>query len=233
MTPLAVLADAHVLPGEPGSWLYVESLVRQLPRPCRVLSLGDFFDFWYRGTAGHQGDYGPLLDLIRGSGLEWHFLHGNRDFMFTQDDARALGATLHPEPLRWDLGAEVGTFIHGDLLLTADSSYLRFRRWIRQGWVTSLSRTLPRAIVDAVVGLIRGKSDQGKALKPLDRFEVDLKEASRILGASSILMCGHTHKPLETALPGGGHLRILPAFGSAGEYLFWDPVQGWSPRRIT
>ncbi|MGE4158683.1 MAG: UDP-2,3-diacylglucosamine diphosphatase [Planctomycetota bacterium] len=232
MIPLAVIADAHVLPKDPGSWAFVGDLIKELPRPCRVLSLGDFFDFWHRGTEGHRDDYGPLFELISLSGLEWHFIRGNRDFMLTAEDARGLGATLHDEPLRWNLGNSLCTFIHGDLLLTADTSYLAFRRLIRLPLVTVLSRTLPRIFVDAVVGLIRGKLDHGKALKPYDTFQVDLQESARQKGHADLLMCGHTHKPLETELPGGGTLRVLPAFGAAGGYMLWESAQGWVAKTV-
>lgn len=233
MIPLAVIADAHVLPQSPESWAFVEALVRELPRPCRVLSLGDFFDFWHRGAEGHMDEYGPLLDLISLSGLEWHFIRGNRDFMLTVDDTRRLGASLHEEPLRWNLGSTSCVFIHGDLLLTADTSYLAFRKVIRKPLITTLSRRLPRWFVDAIVGMVRGRLDQGKALKPLEKFDVDLSESARQLGQSDLLMCGHTHKPMESPLPGGGLLRVLPAFGTKGGYMLWDPGSGWTAKTVS
>jgi len=228
-SPICILSDAHHMPNETNTWQYFITLLNNLPNNTTLITLGDFFDFWYRPVKDHQKNYGALLGAIKNAttkGIIIHFIVGNRDFFFTQEDADNLGITLQEEPFRYHYDGEKLCFLHGDLLLTQDHAYQKFRKFIRQNWIATLSRNLPYALADFIVKRIRKKTQQNKTTKPIDQFTVNLQEASHYLQNDDFLICGHTHIPLEEKLP-TGKLRVLPAYGEKGEYLYKEPGKDW------
>jgi len=232
--PLCIITDCHLIPNDPETWKRFQKLLNELPRPCTLITLGDFFDFWFRPVADHQKDFGGLIDSVKEASVELDikFLIGNRDFLFKKSDAKILGIELVEEPYRLEFDNEKLCFMHGDSLLTSDIKYQDFRVFIRRSWVSFLSRNLPYFISSMIVDRLRNSLGQEKSVKPLDKFEVDLKEAKRQLKEDDLLICGHTHIPQEKDLS-SGRLRVLPAFGDKGEYFYKEIGSDWELKQIT
>ena len=129
-----LISDLHLDPGAPVIARQLLEFLETEARDARALYiLGDLFEAWL-------GDDDPdpavreivtALRRLTDGGVPCYFMHGNRDFLVGQRFAAETGCKLLRDGTIVDLHGERVMLMHGDVLCTADTSYQRLRRILR------------------------------------------------------------------------------------------------------
>ena len=111
---------------------------------CRVIMLGDIFDFWFtyrhavpRGYVRLLGKMAQMAD----DGVEFHFFIGNHDMWLFDYLEKEVGVVMHNEPEEMTIDGKLFLLGHGDGMDKQDHSYnflkhvfrSRFNQWLFAG----------------------------------------------------------------------------------------------------
>jgi UDP-2,3-diacylglucosamine hydrolase len=210
------ISDLHLQITEPETLREWERYMAQT-RADAIFILGDLFEVWV-------GDDGPGADdkdgrfeqngigVLRGASgrCAVHLMHGNRDFLFGHDSARAAGLSLLQDPTTLVFGGQRWLLTHGDALCLDDIEYLQFRAEVRnEAWQRAfLSR--PLAERRAIARGLRQESEDRKR-SGAAYADVDAPLARQWLQTAGAreLIHGHTHKPADHDLGTGLSRRVL------------------------
>ncbi|MFH0939549.1 MAG: UDP-2,3-diacylglucosamine diphosphatase [Planctomycetota bacterium] len=200
--------------------------VESAQRTIELYVLGDLFAFWYEYRA-------PLFDIYRRdiealesawkANVRIYLFSGNHDFAYGRYAREHFGATMLGDGEQILLSDYRPAWLeHGDLLCTADRSYLRYRAIIRSWPVRLLFWLMPWALARRIIDYIQRKSAADKQRKLGHVFDIDLAAACVRLKEKNcrLLICGHTHRPITEDLGAGLRLVVLPAWREqAGGYV--------------
>ena len=225
------IADAHLDGGDNFRAEKFREFLKRLiaesaQRPIELYVLGDLFAFWYEYRA-------PLFEIYRRDieALEaaWkakvriYLFSGNHDFAYGRYARAHFGATMLGDGEQILLSDCRSAWLeHGDLLCTADRSYLRYRAIVRSWPVRLLFWLMPWAVARWIINYVRRRAAADKQRKPAHVFEIDLAAARARLEEKKcrLLICGHTHRHLAEDLGAGLRLIVLPAWcEQAGGYV--------------
>jgi UDP-2,3-diacylglucosamine hydrolase len=229
--PGLFISDLHLSPDRP-------EITRQfldfLRGPALAVSalyiLGDLFDAW----AGDDDLGDPLnrevtdgLRRLSQTGVRLFLMHGNRDFLFGEEFARACGAELLPDPTLIDLCGTATLLAHGDTLCTGDVAYQRFRAKVRHPLVRGSFRVLPLSVRKRVIKKLRGRSESAKSAKGEMIMDVTPAAVEALLRSHGYprLIHGHTHRPAKHLHQIDGHTCerwVLGDWYERGSYLACD-----------
>lgn len=199
------VSDLHLTPERPDTIaLFLEFLAGRARRAGRLFILGDLFEAWI----GDDDDTPPYpeirraLQALTASGTACALLHGNRDFLIGRRFCRETGCTLLPEPALIPLDGQPTLLMHGDLLCTDDTDYLRFRRKVRHPVVKRLFLWKSLAARRAIAERHRRNSRTATAVKPEDITDASPQAVADYLGRfrAARLIHGHTHRPADHEL---------------------------------
>lgn len=113
------IADIHLGSEHPDiSRRFIRFLESEAPRAEALYILGDLFEVWIGDDAvqpEHQPTIAALRRLTR-EGTAVHVMHGNRDFLLSDDFEAQSGCRLIHEPLVIDLYGTPTLLLHGDIL---------------------------------------------------------------------------------------------------------------------
>jgi UDP-2,3-diacylglucosamine hydrolase len=118
--------------------------------------------------------------------------------------------------------------MHGDMLCTDDTEYLRQRARYRRPWVLSGFLALPRAVRVAIGRHFRRKSEHSKRVTApmiMDVNEHAVADALRRAGCGRLIH-GHTHRAARHELVVDGRKCerfVLADWYTRGSYLRADP----------
>jgi len=162
--------------------------------------LGDLFEHWIGDddidTPFHQTIISAFADTAE-NGTALFFMHGNRDFLLGQAFCDAARGTLLGDHHLIDLYGTPTLLMHGDLLCTDDTDYMRFRAMVREpAWQSNfLSKTLAER--QTIVENLRIQSKEATRLKPAEITDVALPTVEATLRHYGYpkLIHGHTHRP--------------------------------------
>lgn len=198
---LLLISDLHLHQSRPD---ITEGLVWFLTKVARgaqrLYILGDLFEVWI-------GDDAPdlLADLvadelkkIADAGTELYLMHGNRDFLIGEDYAVRCGASLVEEPLLLNVASRRIALLHGDVLCTRDTDYLKFRQMVRnpQWQSTFLSQTVEQRQEFARQAREQSKkATSGASMEIMDVTENAVLEMFQQLQIDTMIH-GHTHRPM-------------------------------------
>jgi UDP-2,3-diacylglucosamine hydrolase len=224
-----LIADLHLDASAPAISQQFLAFLEAEARQARALYiLGDLFEAWL-------GDDDPepagraivaALRTLTDSGVPVYFIHGNRDFLIGRRFAAETGCTLLQDGTVVDLHGERVLLMHGDVLCTADTSYQRLRRILRNPVVGFIVRHLPLATRRRLGRKLRAGSRMhtgSTAPEIMDVTPAAVAEAMRTAGVRT-LVHGHTHRPAvhEFALDGAPARRIvLGDWYTQGSVLEW------------
>lgn len=219
-----LLSDVHLHSDMPRTFDAWRAHLLRTPADA-VLILGDLFEVWIGDDAAGSGFAADCVAVLRGASRQraLFFLPGNRDFLVGDGLLAATGmqgladpTVLHAFNRRWLLS-------HGDALCLDDADYQRFRARVHSpGWQQAFLAQ-PLAEREHQARQMRAASMAHQAAQgPAGWCDVDAGEAACWLAASgaTALVHGHTHRPGQHALPGGGVRHVL------GD---WD-LDGRAPR---
>jgi UDP-2,3-diacylglucosamine hydrolase len=219
MTGLPVtlfVSDLHLDPERPETTQLFLDFLGHGARPAEALYiLGDLFEAWI----GDDDDTPMNREVIEGlrsctaSGTPVFVMHGNRDFLLGKEFARQSGCTLLDDPTRIDLYGTPTLLMHGDLLCTDDSEYMKFRDMVHDpDWQTDmLSRPLKER--RQIAADMRKASRELNSGKPEAIMDVNSGVVIDIMTTRQVtrLIHGHTHRPAihDHAIPGKDTQRIV------------------------
>ncbi len=219
-----LLSDVHLHADMPRTFAAWRDHLLGTPADA-VLMLGDLFEIWIGDDAAGSGFAAEAVAVLRDAAARraLYFLPGNRDFLVGDALLAATGLRGLADPTVLTAFGTRRLLSHGDALCLDDVAYLRFRAQVRGAAWQQAFLAQPLAERERQARQMREASMAHQAdLGPAGWSEVDAGEAARWLAAagSTTLVHGHTHRPGEHALPGGGVRHVL------GD---WD-LDGPSPR---
>ena len=216
------ISDLHLSAERPDITALFKRFLEQEARSSDALYiLGDLFDAWIGdddATPFHQEVITALRQLTA-HGVPVYFIAGNRDFLIGQRFAEQTGITLLPESKVIDLYGVPTLIMHGDTLCTLDTSYLRFRKIIRNRCLLALLTRLPLQWRRAIAAKLRSGS---KSQQPLSQSQLAIMDATAegvqtALSEHQVtrLIHGHTHRP-------GVHQHQITGLGTAQRIVLGD-----------
>ena len=176
-----------------------EVLRTQVKGADALYVLGDLFEIWL-GDDAMTADHRAVLDGFRrisDSGTPVYFMRGNRDFLIGPAFVEASGMTILDDPCVVELYGTRTLLMHGDLLCTDDTDYLKFRLQVRDpAWQKYfLSLSIPERIQlgkDA-----RAASQEAGGKKSNEIMDANLATVAHYMSEHGVqrLIHGHTHRP--------------------------------------
>ena len=224
-----LVSDLHLDPSAPAIAQQFITFLRGEAREARALYiLGDLFEAWL-------GDDDPdpavreivrELRALRDAGVPTFFLHGNRDFLVGQRFAAETGCTLLEDGTVVDLHGERVLLMHGDVLCTADTSYQRLRRILRNPVTLFVLRHLGLDTRRKLGRKLRAGSQMHVGSTAAEIMDVTPDEVVRALERAGVrtMVHGHTHRPAIHSLQVDGQPArriVLGDWYTQGSVLEW------------
>lgn len=231
MRPILFVSDLHLSPERP---TIVERFFRFLREEAKGASalciLGDLLEHWYGDEDADDAFNREVLDAfaaLRAHGVEICMLHGNRDFLLSEQAAARGGVKLIADPTLRELFGVRTLLTHGDTLCTDDIGYQRFRARARRPGVIRGFLALPLRVRKAIGGGLKRMSARGKRVKASTIMDVNAGAVEALLRAHGYprLIHGHTHRPNRHVHVVDGHVCerwVLADWYERGSYLRCD-----------
>jgi UDP-2,3-diacylglucosamine hydrolase len=224
------ISDLHIDASRPaiiGQFLHF--LKTEANSAAALYILGDLFESWIGDDAPDAAQAAAIggLRALTLSGVPCFVMHGNRDFLLSEQFCRMSGAHLLPDPLIITLYGEAVLVMHGDALCTDDRAYQRLRAAVRDAdW----QREFLALSIDArrsLAGAARAGSKAHTATMQNTITDVNPESVAIALRAAgtATLLHGHTHRPAVHALQVDGCPRtriVLGDWYDQGSVLRWD-----------
>jgi UDP-2,3-diacylglucosamine hydrolase len=190
--------------------------------------LGDLFEFW----AGdddledpHHKKIASAFYALAKSGVKIYLMHGNRDFLISDDFCMAANVTLLNDPTIINLYGQKVLLSHGDDLCIDDTDYQLFRKQVREAsWKKQfLGQSLRARKVQ--ISAIRERSEHEKSQKSMLIMDVNQNAVAALLKAHdypTLFIHGHTHRPDQHTIHLDGHditRWVLGDWYEQGSYL--------------
>jgi UDP-2,3-diacylglucosamine hydrolase len=225
-----LVSDLHLDPSAPEVVQQFLDFLRSEARAARALYiLGDLFEAWI-------GDDDPdpaarsivaALHELTHAGVPCFFMHGNRDFLVGERFARETGCMLLEDGRVVELHGERVLLMHGDVLCTADHSYQRLRRILRNPLTRFVLRNLSLERRRELGRRLRAGSQMHVGATAPDIMDVTpaaVVDAMRRAGVWTLIH-GHTHRPAIHALEIDGNPArriVLGDWYEQGSVLEWS-----------
>lgn len=230
------ISDLHLCDQRPAiTRLFLGFLAGEARRAEALYILGDLFEFWVGDDTTGRDEFRQVIDGLAGltrAGVPLHVMYGNRDFLMRKRFEEITGGRLIPDPLRIELHGEPTLLMHGDLLCTADTDYMKFRAMVRDpAWQGDfLAKSLAER--NAIFNNYREISKATTTKKPPEIMDVAQLTVENVMRQHNVrrLIHGHTHRPGEHVftLDGAPARRmVLGAWYEQGSVLRVD-AKGWA-----
>jgi len=161
--------------------------------------LGDLFESWV-GDDDPNPHYAIMKSALRAlvdSGVPVFFMHGNRDFMISDQFAEETGVTLLSDPTPIELYGDKVLLSHGDALCIDDKQYQQVRLMTRNPDWQAMMRAKP---LQERIAFAESARQQSKEY--YDSVGEDIMDVNQdaVVGTFrtrgvDILLHGHTHRP--------------------------------------
>lgn len=140
---------------------FLHYLRTQNPQETHLFLLGDIFDLWIGGHEVFVKKFQPLVNAIcdlKEAGARIIYIEGNHDVHIHSFWRKKLGIEVFVEAQFYELNGLVVRVEHGDLINLEDTSYLRYRSFIRHPFIQPLGQIIPGKIWDEVGNYAARKS---------------------------------------------------------------------------
>ena len=224
------ISDLHIDAAQPAiTAQFLRFLEAEARNADALYILGDLFESWIGDDAPDSAQSAATRGLraLTDSGVPCFVMHGNRDFLLSQQFCDLGGAQLLPDPVIVTLYGEPVLVMHGDALCTDDRAYQRLRATVRdadwQRQFLALSIDSRRALAGAArAGSRAHTAAMEHAITDVNADSVAM--ALRAAGTSTLLH-GHTHRPAIHVLEVDGRpctRIVLGDWYDQGSVLRWD-----------
>ncbi|MCR4828924.1 MAG: UDP-2,3-diacylglucosamine diphosphatase [Bacteroidales bacterium] len=190
---------------------------------CRVVMLGDIFDFWFsykhvvpRGFVRLLGKMAQMVD----DGVEFHFFIGNHDMWMFDYLEKEVGVVMHNEPLTVEWDGKLFLLGHGDGMDPKDHSYNLMKRifrcplnqWLFAGIHPKIGFSIAQSWSDSsrkshnkLHNTYLGDDREGIA-----QYCLAQQRARRTKGLTpyDYYLFGHRHTPVRRELDGGIYVNV-------------------------
>jgi UDP-2,3-diacylglucosamine hydrolase len=224
------ISDLHIDASRPAiTDQFLGFLAAEAARADALYILGDLFESWVGDDAADSSQAAAIegIHALTSRGVPCFVMHGNRDFLLSEQFCRMSGARLLPDPLIVTLYGEPVLVMHGDALCTDDRAYQRLRATVREPAWQRQFLALPIASRRALAGAARAGSQAHTAAVEYAITDVNAGSvAAALRGAgTATLLHGHTHRPAIHALQVDGRpctRIVLGDWYDQGSLLRWD-----------
>lgn len=201
--------------------------------------LGDIFDFWVGDHDHYERKFGPFVELLEKvlhKGIQVRYVEGNHD-VHVKKFWQGLGVEAFVEDRYFDLGPHRVRVTHGDLMNPQDETYLKYREFIRQGYMEIVADVLPARAFEWV-GKQASLRSRKRSLHQRVINEEDLRSKIRsyaqkvyIEAPFDLLVSGHMHVLDDWTFTVGTQKARSVNLGSwlVSPKVFWltDKDSGW------
>ena len=232
--PTLFVSDLHLHPSRPAIIeCFLTFLQQQHGQTEALYILGDLFETWI-GDDHPEPVYQPVKSALKAfsdAGTPVYLMHGNRDFLLSEQFAAETGCSLLPDPTRIELYGTRTVLMHGDSLCSDDSEYQRLRSRLRDpAWQQDiLGRPVEQRLQMAQLAReLSAQSKQGKDETIMDANQDAIRRAVEENHAD-LLIHGHTHRPgIHTFINNDKEITriVLGDWYETGSVLAIDP-RGW------
>ncbi len=223
------VSDLHLDPDHPEITKQFIELLDKCDKSVEDLFiLGDLFELWIG-----DDDHSPFLEEIlrhmqnaSQRGTRMHIMRGNRDFLIGPAFIKKSGCRLLGDEEIIDVFGTPVLIMHGDTLCTADTAYLRARKWAHNQWIQRLFLLLPLSLRKKIAAKARAASKEHTSNTEPSIMDVTQEEVARKMSQHHVqtLIHGHTHRPdiHHFLIKDQTHTRIvLPAWHDGGSVFEW------------
>lgn len=233
-----IVADVHLKVSESGATTRVAftRFLRSIDpaEVGRIVILGDLFDFWFEYKQSIFSGYFEVLAALHElerSGVELHLICGNHDFWAGRFLHDHLHMTIHPDGYSFELGESRVLCVHGDGINPGDWPYRIYKKFARNRFMIGTFRLIhPDWAMKIAQGVSHGSRSLLAPDDPADSGEVRalrrFAETELAKGEHNVIVCGHSHYPEETELPGGLYINTGD-WMQKRTYLTWDADAGF------
>ncbi|WP_088178449.1 UDP-2,3-diacylglucosamine diphosphatase [Methylotenera sp. L2L1] len=226
------ISDLHLCASRPQiTEAFLNFLTTQAKSAHALYILGDLFEYW-AGDDDIDNEFNKQIiqgfEALAASGVSIYLMHGNRDFLITDEFCRAAGIHLISDPTLINLHGSTVLLSHGDELCTDDIAYQQFRLQVRNKQWKSEFLNQPLQARKNQIEAIRVRSEQEKSSKSAQIMDVNQDAVVSLLKQyhyPDLLIHGHTHRPNQHQLPVDGKLItrwVLGDWYEQGSYLVCD-----------
>ena len=222
----------------------VVDFLKSIEDDCATLYIvGDLFDYWFEYKRvvprGHTRLLGTLANMAD-KGMQLHVFTGNHDLWMTDYLEEELGATVHHQPLRIQLGKGQFYIAHGDGLGPGDLKYKMIKRIFTNPVCQWLYRRLhPNFGVGFAARMSRAsrnsQSDDDHAF--LGDKERQLQHSLSVLENENIdfFIYGHRHhlKDLPITRERKDGTKIDSRYVVLGDWISIDSFAKWDGTTLT
>lgn len=222
------VSDVHLAAGRPFvTDLFLRFCDHARRDATRLFLLGDIFDLWVGQKQQRLSYVGPIVSKLRDlsrSGIELHFVAGNRDFNFDLPLDDSDGPVVVEDSMSIQSAGRRLFLTHGDLLCTGDVAYGRARAILRSAPARAAAGSLPLALTTFLSTGYRRLSERETARKTRLEIAVNFgRVRSHLTAGHDVVVSGHVHRAAryEVDLDGGttGEFITLGEWGRKGSYM--------------
>jgi UDP-2,3-diacylglucosamine hydrolase len=224
-----LVSDVHLDTSRPAITQEFLGFLAGEARAARALYiLGDLFEAWI-GDDDPDPEARAVISALRAltdSGVPCFVLHGNRDFLLGDRFARETGCRLLADGTVVELHGEPVLLMHGDVLCTADTSYQRLRRILRNPVALWTLRRLGLETRRRLGRKLRAGSQMHVGATAPEIMDVTPAAVIATLREAGLrtLIHGHTHRPAMHAVEVDGRKArriVLGDWYQQGSVLEW------------
>ncbi|MDP2153613.1 MAG: UDP-2,3-diacylglucosamine diphosphatase [Methylotenera sp.] len=226
------ISDLHLCASRPHiTEAFLKFLANQAKSARALYILGDLFEYW-AGDDDIEDAFNKQIiqgfKALVASGVPIYLMHGNRDFLITDDFCKVAGIHLISDPTLINLYGSTALLSHGDELCTDDVAYQQFRLQVRNKQWQSEFLNQPLQARKNQIEAIRLRSEQEKSSKSAQIMDVNQDAVVSLLKSHhypDMLIHGHTHRPNQHQVSVDGKLItrwVLGDWYEQGSYLICD-----------
>jgi len=219
------LSDLHLDKNRPETVNYFVDVIDNLESDISsIYILGDLVEYWVGDDDPAEGLQKVFKAIHRRStSTPIYFMHGNRDFLISENFCKQHGMKLIQDPTIITLYGIKILLMHGDTLCTDDVEYQKYRKMVRSiSWQKEMmKKSLKERLI--IAENLRKKSLEETKGKSEDIMDVNEKEVKNIFQKYDIdiIIHGHTHRPNihESKIDNRSVKRIVLGDWYNGAYL--------------
>ena len=227
MGDLVLVADAHLVEGDPELPAFHRFLRSLEGNADTCVIVGDLFNVWIAKRRFLSPDQARLLDTMRevsGGGVTFKYVEGNRDYFVAENWRGDPFAEVATQAMTQTIGPSRLLVAHGDLVNTADRPYRVWRSISRSWAVRAILGLTPaaagRKLANDMERRLRGTNLRHKGRVPTELLKTYGRQAMASGHAGVVL--GHFHRELELPVE-AGRVWVLPDWRDARRYLRFSP----------
>lgn len=178
------------------------AFLNTLEQPCRIVFMGDLFDFWFEWyhvvPKYHFRLFHKLRNLIE-SGSEIHFVTGNHDFYYDKYFSDEIGMICHDETMELNLDGKKIFIGHGDGYAKKDSGYRLLKKIIRNKISIFLFKTFIPPDLGLKIAKITAESSRKYRQIPHSEWGEEYYQwaKNKFSAGYDFVLLGHIHYPVR------------------------------------